>query len=100
MELGQIWSDPNSRAKIRMPQEGLFVGQRIFVRRSAAYSDPVPQHIEQYVDGSWQLLHSLVADEGSGGANFNSTLSNKTFIWNGESWDMQSGGTSIDASFD
>ena len=100
MGYGETWSDPNTRAKIRMPQEGLFVGQRIFVRRSADYSDHVPQHIEQFVDGSWQLLHSLVEDQGSGPANFNSTLSNKTFIWNGESWDMQSGGTSIGASFD
>ena len=100
MSYGNTWSDPNTRAKIRMPQEGLFVGQRIFVRMSAQYSDGVPQHIEQFVDGSWQHLQTLMEDPGNSPANFDSPLSNKTFIWNGESWNVESGGITIGASYD
>ena len=100
MQYGQTWSDPEYRGKIRLPQEGLFEGQRIFVRMIADYSDAAPQPIEQFVDGNWQHLTTLVEDNGSGAANFDSPLSNKTFIWNGESWDVQTGGIYISHSAD
>lgn len=98
---GQTWSDPSTRAKIRLPQEGLFEGQRIFVRMIADYSDGAPQQIEQFVNGSWQYLVTLQEHfPTSGASNFSSSMSNKTFIWNGESWTVSSGGASISATFD
>ena len=86
-QYGQTWpSNINDRAKIHLPQTGLFEGQKIFMFRTADYSDQTPFHVKHYVNGSWEVLTEIAEDNGSGNANWDSSLSNKVFTWNGDSW--------------
>ena len=95
LQYGQTWSSPFERAKIRLPEQGLFIGQRIFVKMSNDYSDGAPQNIDHYINGQWEYLTTIQKSQGSGSSNFTDSSSNKTFTWTGSDWTVTTGGVNI-----
>ena len=90
-QYGQTWPYyASDRPKIRLPEIGLFDGQRIHMHRHADYSDHVSFQIQHLVDGQWVVLTEI--EEALGGGNsFSSSLGVKTFIWTSSGWTFTSG---------
>ena len=90
-QYGQTWpNNVNDRPKIRLPQNGLFLGQRIHMHRHADYSDPWSFQIQHNVNGQWVVLTEIAETQG-GLSAFSSPAGVKTFVWTQTGWSYSSG---------
>lgn len=88
------------RAKIRLPESGVFEGQKIFMFRTADYAQPYSFEVQHLVDGYWITLTLIQEDNGPGNQNWDSPLSNKVFTWIDNEWIVSSPINHIDVIVD